>query len=322
MALRGHFWTFWPTVADRISPLECPGTPVATEVQDRERGALTLRGRLIDTGSDTCLVLVHGLGGDHDAPYCKRAARAAASLGISSLRMSLRGADLSGQDFYHAGLVADLSAVLASDAAKRFGTLLVLGFSLGGHITLRYALAPDDPRVRAVAAVCPPLDLARSAETLHRLRSRVYERAILGSLIDLYAQVEAKGTVPTPLSQVRRVGSIRQWDALTVAPRFGFDGVEDYYARMSVGPRLEDLAVRSLVVHSHGDPMIPAETYAGFRDRFNAENTTWVEVGAGGHVGFPEGVDLGLGFAATTVEDQVVRHLLAQAALAGEPQQA
>ena len=60
------------------------------------------------------LLIVHGLGGSAKSPYTAKAAHAAAAAGLSSLRLNLRGADLLGEDYYHAGMTADLAAAIAS----------------------------------------------------------------------------------------------------------------------------------------------------------------------------------------------------------------
>ena len=85
-------------------------------------------------------LVVHGLGSEIDAPYVVAAAQAAEARGLSCLRLYLRGADRKGEDFYHAGLTADLHAALASPTLASYDRVFVLGYSLGGHVTLRYAV--------------------------------------------------------------------------------------------------------------------------------------------------------------------------------------
>src|SRR5256885_9655519 len=45
------------------------------------------------------------------------------------------------------------------------------------------------------------------------------------------------------------------------APRNGFAGAEDYYARSSAGPLLSRIRVPGLVIHAEDDPFIPVESY-------------------------------------------------------------
>ncbi|MGD8861278.1 MAG: alpha/beta fold hydrolase [Myxococcales bacterium] len=287
--MRGHYWTIAPTLAHRVRPGRAPASePWSTTIDDPDLGPVTLRGQLRDLpGADTCLVVIHGLGGSPDAFYCVRAARLAEAAGLSCLRLSLRGADRQGEDFYHAGLTADLEAAVASAALSRYRHIHVLGYSLGGHMALRYALSPSDERVVAVGAISPPLDLDRGAVAIDRRGASIYRRHVLAGLNEIYAEVAARRPVPTPLQQVRAARTIREWDSLAVVPRHGFDDVEHYYASMSVGPHLSELALRARIVHSTHDPMIPPWTYEDHIARTGAAVDVEL-LRSGGHVAFPE----------------------------------
>ena len=317
MALSGHFWTVYPTLKHTLAPARAPEAgPWSTTVPDADLGTVTLTGALRDhPGSDTCLVVVHGLGGAIDGFYNVQAARAAERLGMSCLRLALRGADRLGEDFYHAGLVDDLTAALQSPALARYRHLLLIGYSLGGHMVLRWALTPSDARVRALVAMCAPLVLGETSASLDRPAARPYRAAVLLGLKQIYASVAARRTVPTDLAEVLRVRTLREWDQLTVVPRFGFDSVDDYYARMSVGPWLADLKRPALIVHSEHDPMIPLATYEHLTTG-DLPLVTWSRPTCGGHVAFPQDVDLRLsGLARRAGEDaetQSLRWMLQQ----------
>jgi len=216
----------------------------------------------------------------------------AESLGWACLRLNMRGADGSGEDFYHAALTADLHAALASAELAQFTHVYVLGYSLGGHLTLCFAAEAHDPRVRAVAAVCAPLDLDRSSAAIDRAISWPYRHYVLRHLKESYRQVARRRPVPTPLDQVLRIHSLREWDTYTVVPRHGFESAADYYERASVSHRLHGLRVPALLVNTEQDPMVPADTVrpalALAAPRLDVR---WL--GTGGHVGVPADVDLG-----------------------------
>ena len=91
-------------------------------------GSVRLTGRLtLEPGASGIVVIVHGMGGRTTSHYCLRAAAAARRAGFSSLRLSLRGSDREGEDFYHAGLTADLRAALTSPAVARHERVFILG---------------------------------------------------------------------------------------------------------------------------------------------------------------------------------------------------
>ena len=303
----GHFWTVWPRLRARIVPLRAPASrPWSTRVRAGGR-TVTLRGRLRKEPSTVAVIVIHGLGGGHDRPYCIRAARAIAAHGWSCLRLALRGADGSGEDIYHAGLIDDITAAVNSPQLAECGRIVIIGYSLGGHVALRYVCDPPDPRVRAVAAICAPLDLDRGARYLDEHAGRIYRRHLLNGLREHYAAVVARGLAPTSLDDLSHVDTIREWDRLTICPRFGFASAEDYYATQSVASRLRQLHVPSLLAVSRHDPMVSLnDIEASIGDANPLLEVR--RINSGGHVGFPPGLDLGED-APGGIERQVLRWL-------------
>jgi predicted alpha/beta-fold hydrolase len=275
-------------------------------------GEVRLTGLLSEVaGSETIVLIVHGLSGNAMSPYCARAARAAQRAGFSSLRLSLRGADYSGEDILHGGITQDLWAALAAPEIARYRRVLLLGYSVGGHIVLRAAIEQRDARVRGAAAICPPLDLDRATIAFDHPVRKPYRSQIFRSLNRAYAATAARGRARVPAPVVAGARSCRERDSLTVVVRFGYRSVVDYYERESVSHRLHRLRVPSLVVASRNDPIVAAETLVpAIADASAALSVAWVE--RGGHVYFPRGLDLGLDVAHAGplgLEHQVIRWL-------------
>jgi predicted alpha/beta-fold hydrolase len=294
--IAGHAWTIAPTLRHRIFPRRAPeAAPWSMTVDDPDVGAVEVYGRYRRRAdSDTLVVIVHGLGGHSDSPYAVDAAISVEQAGHSCLRLSLRGAQSTGEDLYHSGLTDDLQAALGDPKFADYDNLLVIGFSLGGHIALRTAVEGADRRLRAVAAVCPPLDLKAVQGWLDAPARKIYREYILRELRQMYVPIARRGRAPTPLERVQGVKTLREWDALTVAPRFGFHDADDYYAKMSVGPHLHNLSVPALLVASPHDPMIPAHSIAPLVEAPHKNlELCWVD--DGGHVFFPPVVDAGFG---------------------------
>jgi uncharacterized protein len=312
MSVRGHIWTIAPRLRHGVRPRPAPEARLwETTVLDPVTGEVPVTGLLREApGSEDLLVLVHGLGGGIGSHYMLRAARAAEAAGISCLRLNLRGCDRRSGDFYHAGLTADLHAALASEDLASYRRIYALGYSLGGHVALRLATEEADPRLAAAAAVCSPLDLALSQREIDLPSRWVYRRYLLASLNDLYAAVAARRAVLLPVEEAVRLRTLREWDDRIVAPRFGFAGADDYYARASVAPRLGDLRIPALLLNSEIDPMVPAQAVrAALKDPVPGLEVRWLATG--GHVAFPRGLDAGLG-TGTGVDAQVIGWLRAR----------
>lgn len=313
MSLTGHYWTVWPVLRDRRRALPTlEAEPWSAHVEDPQTGPLRLTGRLAVNDPSTLLMIVHGLGGCVDSLYMTRAASVAEDLGVSHLRVNLRGADRDSHDFYHAGLWGDLQAALASPRLSQFENIFVLGYSVGGHVVLKLGTETSDPRVRAVAAVCSPLELETTVRHFDEPWRRPYRDYVLRGLRDTYRAVADRREVPIPVERVMAATLLREWDSLTVVPRFGFGTAENYYEEMSVGPRLRELAVPALLVAAEGDPMVTAASIrAGLGRAGQGHGLRAVFSPRGGHVGFPPDLDLDLG-GGPGLESQVIGWLLEQ----------
>lgn len=290
----GHLWTVAPALLSLVkTPAQPQARPFRTVFVDPDVGPVHLTGLLSEVeGSQTIVLIVHGLSGNAMSPYCASAANAAAEAGFSSLRLSLRGADYSGEDILHGGITQDLWAALAAPEIARYRRVFLLGYSVGGHIVLRGAVEQVDARVRAAAAICPPLDLDHATAAFDHPARGAYRRHIFQGLNKAYAATAARGRVHVPAAVVARARSARERDSLTVVMRFGFRSVEDYYRRESVAPRLHRLEVPSLIVANRHDPLVPVKTVVpALADASGALSVKWVE--HGGHVYFPRTLDLG-----------------------------
>lgn len=322
--LHGHAWTLGGFALGLMRPPAPPRSrPWTTTLVEPGRGTVELSGRLAETGSERAIaLLVHGLGGDAESIYLRRAARAAAAAGMATLRLALRGADGSGADVYHAGIADDVRAALRSPELARFEHVVLVGYSLGGHVVLTTARdvsldgrprAALDVRVRAVAAICPPLDLEATVDAIRRLDRRHYERHVLGSLVRQHDAVAARAeregrAIPSRAADVRRVRTIREWDERVVCPRYGHPDAHTYYERVSVGPHLGALARPALVVVADADPMVPLDTVLPAIERARgAPNLTVARLSRGGHVAYP--ADLRVENGPAGVEESVIAWL-------------
>ncbi len=299
--LLGHqrtLTTFLERSRDRSALPETESFETSFEVD--EVGEVRLTGRLLRASAARLVIFVHGLGGSSESGYMRAGLRAAARAGASCLLLNLRGADRRGDDFYHAGLTADLEATLA--ALPGYDRVEIFGYSLGGHVTLAYAASSPDPRVRRVAAVGTPLDLSISARAFDAPGFSVYRKHVIESLHEIYTaafQRRPAGLVP---ERARRIRRIVEWDERIIAPRFGFAGADDYYRSVSVAPKLTNLSVPALYVGAPADPMIPIESVIGAADSPLLE-VHWAR--DAGHLGFRSDFDLGMD-APRGLEEQVL----------------
>jgi len=310
MSWKGHFWTLGPFLRHNLLPPRVPDWEHwETSLEDGVVGTLQLSGRLSQgRASDTIVVIVHGLGGSATSYYARKAALAAADAGIDSLRLNLRGADRGGADYYHAGLTEDLAAALRSKPLESYEKILLLGYSLGGNMVLRYLAEEPDPRVRAAATVCSPIDLKQGARAIDRPRGVFYRHHVLSGLKEIYRNVAKHRDVPVPVREAARIDSIELWDERIIAPRHGFAGAEDYWAKTSACHVLDEIRTPTLFIAAERDPMVLIDSVRPWLQ--NATTLRRIVTSHGGHVGFPRKVDLGLG-SGGSVEDQIIQWMQA-----------
>ena len=292
----GHFWTVAPAVRDHLHSVPCPESePWRTTVANEFGDDIIYSGQFSPGDSrDVAVVVLHGLGGEVNRGYCRLAAAAAHRRGLACMRMSLRGADGLGRDLHHAGFTDDLGELLSTPPLDEYEKIALVGYSLGGHVALCAAADKVDDRLAGVVAVCAPLDLKACQQQIDASASWVYRQYLLRGLKQTYPTIARGGRAPTPVKRIQKVETLREWDALTVVPRFGFRDVDHYYGSQSAGDRLDEIEAPTLVVASPGDPMVPAESLRGYLAATTGRiEVRWVR--DGGHVWFPPDVDLGLG---------------------------
>jgi len=295
--VRGHYWTLRPFFEHLFRPEAPPPSRhfrVHYRDPDQDR-RVELTGRLQEAGSEDLVLVVHGLGGSHASNYAVAMAHACHREGLDCLRLDLRGADRRGGGLYHAGLVADLAGTLASPELARYRAIRVIGYSMGGHVALRYATLTPDPRVRCLVTVCSPVDLEAGVHEIDRPHRYLYRANVLRGLKSIYGATLDRGEIRLPLDRrgLARVHSIADWDEQVVAPHFGFGSARNYWRTQSVHTRLGELRVPTLAVLTRRDPMVLLHTVLPHLEAH--PNIERIILDEGGHVGFPPAVDLGLG---------------------------
>jgi uncharacterized protein len=100
-------------------------------------------------GSSSLVIISHGLEGNTQRAYMKGMARAAYQQGYDVLAWNYRGCSEEMNKalrFYHSGATDDLATVADyAHSQNQYQTIFLVGFSLGGNLTLKYL---GEPRVR------------------------------------------------------------------------------------------------------------------------------------------------------------------------------
>jgi predicted alpha/beta-fold hydrolase len=159
---------------------------------------------------------------------------------------------------------------------------------MGGNLVLKLAGEwgkQGPPEFRAVAACCPALDLATSADTLHNRRNRIYETYFLRKLRRRMLHKARLFPDRFDTKRLNGIRSLREFDDKVTAYYCGFAGAVDYYDRASAAHVVGQIAVPALVLHAANDPFIRITPQT--RQKLQANpNITFLESQDGGHCAF------------------------------------
>lgn len=238
------------------------------------------------------VIVVHGLEGSSDSQYMLGVARNGLAAGLNVVLMNQRncgGMDHCAPTLYNSSLSGDVAAVarnvLENDGVSRFA---LIGFSMGGNLVLKLAgeWGGDGPsQFHAVAAVCPAIDLAASADALHEPANRIYEYYFLMQLFQRLRRKARAFPDHFELSRLRGISTLRQFDDRITAHYCGFAGADDYYARAAAANVIDRIAVPTLIIHAKNDPFIRMQPETLQRIAANP-NITYIETDDGGHCAF------------------------------------
>ena len=162
----------------------------------------------------------------------------------------------------------------------------------GGNALLRWAEeagASASLCVRAVAAVCAPIDLAASGHAIGRgLNRQIYTRMFLRSLKPKALRKLEQHPGLFDRDAVLAARNLYEFDNVVTAPLHGFRDTDDYWARASAKPRLEQIRIPALVLNAQNDPFVPAASLP--RMSAAGSSVTLWQPAHGGHAGFPGGM--------------------------------
>ncbi|MDH5610769.1 MAG: alpha/beta fold hydrolase, partial [Cyclobacteriaceae bacterium] len=223
----GHLQTVIPAMM-RSAPLKKPYTRIRIATPDDDFLDLDT----LVTGSRSVVVLSHGLEGNSSRAYMTGMANAMVAGGHDVVAWNFRGCsgEMNRQPvLYHSGATHDLQTVI-DHIGERYDEIYLVGFSLGGNLTLKYlGETARSFRIKKAVVFSVPLDLKAGAEHLARPSNYLYQRRFLRSL-DQKIRAKQK-QFPGLLQNPTDVATIFDFDDRYTAPLHGFGGAVDYYAR-------------------------------------------------------------------------------------------
>lgn len=243
-------------------------------------------------GTKKLLIISHGLEGNSMAPYVLGMAKAANTFGFQVLAWNYRGCSGSPNQkihFYHSGETNDLDWIIQYAISKGFSELYLVGFSIGGNITLKY-LGENRPKpgeIRSAAAISVPCHLKSAAFLLAKRRSKIYMNRFLKSLKNKIEQKEKVLAGAFKSEKLRTVKNFLEFDSIFTAPVNGFKDAFDYWEKNSSLYYLAAIQIPTLILNAANDPFLTPECFPIQEAETNQD--IYLEIPPeGGHCGFTD----------------------------------
>jgi predicted alpha/beta-fold hydrolase len=238
--------------------------------------------------SSNLVIVNHGLEGNSQRPYVLGMMKAFHSQGFNALSWNYRGCgdEMNLQlRFYHSGATDDLDTLVTHCISKGFKNIYLIGFSLGGNLTLKYLGEKSGniaPQVKGGVAFSVPMNLDTSCTQISRRSNFLYARKFLTSL---KKKIVTKATRMSGLDTagIERISNLRDFDDKYTAPLHGFPNAGTYYQRCSSMYFIDSIRVPTLVVNAKNDPFLAADCYPSST---TSDQVTLEYPRRGGHVGF------------------------------------
>lgn len=243
-------------------------------------------------GARRLAILSHGLEGSSRRWYMAGMATALNDAGWDALAWNYRGC--SGEPnrtlrFYHSGATDDLDVVVRhAITSGDYDSIVLIGFSLGGNLTLKYLGERGGtihPAISVAIAYSVPCDLASSAARLAHPVNRIYMRRFMKTLRGkIRTKMELMPGMPD-VSGLEGIETFQEFDDRFTAPLHGFRDATDYWYQSSSRRYLEGITVPALLVNARNDPFLTPECYPVAQAR--SLPYLFLEIpSSGGHVGF------------------------------------
>lgn len=188
--------------------------------------------------------------------------------------------------FYHSGATYDLDLVV-KHAYDDYEEINLIGFSLGGNLTLKYLGEKGDriSKLHRGVGVSVPLHLGSSSKKISETKNTLYSRRFLRSLKKKV--IEKSGIHPGQITvgALRNIKTLADFDDFFTGPLHGFADAEEYYKVNSSLYFLDQIKVPTLVLNALNDPFLSEQCFP--KSLAKSQDQVYFEFPKhGGHVGF------------------------------------
>jgi predicted alpha/beta-fold hydrolase len=241
--------------------------------------------------SKKLILISHGLEGNSTRSYVTGMARCFFKEGYDILAWNYRGCsdEMNKQiRFYHSGATDDLATVIQHAlTGNSYEEINLIGFSLGGNLTLKYAgeqASHLPPVIKKVVAFSVPLDLHASCIQISQSSNWIYAQRFIKSLKKKVVG-KSKRMTGINIDGIEKINALLEFDDRYTAPLHGYKNAVDYYQKCSSLYYLDRITLPTLIVNALNDPFLSTSCYPV--DQLKDHSFVQLETPKrGGHCGF------------------------------------
>jgi predicted alpha/beta-fold hydrolase len=284
----GHFQSIYPAIFRRVNGVKYYRERIVTDDED----FLDLDWSYgNNNGTAGLVILSHGLEGNSTRQYILGMVKFLNQHGFDCIAWNFRGCGGEMNKtarFYHSGATEDLDLVMKHVRNTRYANIHLLGFSLGGNLTLKYigeSGADLDPRVRNALVFSVPMDLKACSLAIIQPENQVYMHRFLNSLRPKVNKKAAIFPDRINVADQKHVRTLYDFDHIFTAPLHGFDSADHYYEQCSSQSFIDGIKIPTMIINAKNDPIVPFNSLPLAELKRN-EHVSLVATPDGGHCGF------------------------------------
>lgn len=244
-----------------------------------------------EINSDTLVIISHGMLGNSSLPYVRGMVKACNEHQMSALAWNNRGC--SGEPnrharFYSPADTSDLEFIIEYASKKKlYRSIFLIGFSMGGSITLKYLSNSKQVHslVRGAVAISAPCDHYGVSLTMLEKVNHYYHASLIKQLKEIFLQKEnlRPGTFDKRL--ITGMRNFGDWVNNFLVPLYNFKNPEDYWTQASNLHNLSSISLPTLMISAQDDTILSKRCYP-FEISKGSKHLYLETPEYGGHVGF------------------------------------
>jgi len=280
-----HLETIVPSALRKVKGVEYQ----RERIQTRDKDFLDLD--WLNNDNSRLVIASHGLEGSSDRPYITGIAKLFSENKWDILAWNCRSCsgEMNRKEFlYHHGFTQDVEEVVQKAIEKGYKEIVMIGFSMGGSLTLKYVGENGEslyPEIKAAMAVSVPCNLSISSKMLGLKKNKFYQDRFMKKLDIKLRQKSDQFPGLIEIKPWKTFKNFHEFDTHYSAKIFGYSDAQDFYDSVQCYPHLKSINVPTLILNALNDPMLAGDCYP----ESEAENNQHILLeltNYGGHVGF------------------------------------